>query len=59
MADGNSTEVIVLDLRTEVRARREELRARRALRTGLLLKSILGAVALVVAAVLFALLRRP
>lgn len=58
MAD--STEVIVLDLRTEVlQARRRETEARRRTsRQGVLMKAVLGALVLVAAALLFALLRR-
>jgi hypothetical protein len=58
MAD--STEVIVLDLRSEVlRARREKVEALRTSRHGVILKSVLGALLLLaVSAVLFALLRR-
>ena len=60
MSGANSTEVIVLDLRADVvRARRQKVEALRALRHGLILKSLLGAVLLFTAtAVLFALLRR-
>jgi len=43
MADGNRTEVIVLDLRTDaMRARRDESRALRALRHATYLKALLG-----------------
>ena len=58
MAD--STEVIVLDLRSEVlRARREKVEALRTSRHGVILKSVLGALLLLAAsAVLVALLRR-
>jgi hypothetical protein len=58
MAD--STEVIVLDLRTEVlRARRAETEALRTSRRGALLKSVLGALLLLAAsAIFFVLLRR-
>jgi len=60
MPGASSTEVIVLDLRADVvRARRQKVEALRALRHGLILKSLLGAVLLLTAtAVLFALLRR-
>lgn len=58
MAD--STEVIVVDLRTEaLRARREKIEALRTTRHGIIVKTVLGALLLLaLSAVLFALLRR-
>jgi len=60
MASGDSTEVIVLDLRIDaMRARREKVEALRTVRYGTVLRTVLGALLVLAASLLlFALLRR-
>jgi len=60
MAYGDSTEVIVLDLRMDaMRARREKVEALRTVKYGTVLRTVLGALLVLAAAVLlFVLLER-